>query len=68
MLKAKTTKTSYSSAKEEAIREILKPDELKRLNVNIPKPLYLELKKKLAELDIPISDWIRKQIESFIRQ
>ena len=68
MLKAKTTKTSYSSAKEEAIREILKPDELKRLNVNIPKPLYLELKKKLAELDIPISDWIRKQSESFIRQ
>lgn len=62
MLKAKTNRRSHTT-KDEAMREVVKEENLKRLNVNLPKSLYLKLKAKLSKDDITISDWLRAVVE-----
>lgn len=65
MLKAKTN-TTETKGKSAAIREILFDNEVKRLNVNIPKNLYARLKLDLATKDMTISDWIRDSIDEYL--
>lgn len=38
----------------------------KRLNVDIPFSHYLKLKSQLAERDMTITDWVRKEIIEFL--
>lgn len=65
MLKAKT-KTNVSVGKKAALDELLKDEEIKRLNVNIPKKTYRKLQEKLLEKDITISEWIRIAIDNYL--
>jgi len=65
MLKAKTNRRSHSK-RDEAIKEVLKEENVKRLNVNLPKSLYTKLKAKLTEEDLTISDWLRITIERYV--
>ena len=65
MLKAKI-KTNTSLGKKAALEEILKEEEIKRLNVNIPKKTYKILQEKLLQKDITISEWIRIAIDNYL--
>ena len=65
MLKAKI-KTNTSLGKKAALEEILKEEEIKRLNVNIPKKTYKILQARLLKKDITISEWIRIAIDNYL--
>jgi hypothetical protein len=58
MLKIKKNKRVHAN-KQDAMDEVLKEDEVKRLNAEIPKSIYTRLKSKLAEDDMSISEWVR---------
>ena len=65
MLKIKKNKRVHTN-KQDVMNEILKEDEVKRLNAEIPKSIYTRLKSKLAENDMSISDWVRDCAKSYL--
>ena len=65
MLKAKI-KTNTSIGKKAALEEILKEEEIKRLNVNIPKRTYKKLQERLLSKEITISEWIRIAVDNYL--
>ena len=65
MLKAKI-KTNTSIGKKTALEEILKEEDIKRLNVNIPKRTYKKLQQRLLSKEITISEWIRIAIDNYL--
>jgi hypothetical protein len=58
MLKIKKSKRIHAN-KHDVMNEVLKEDDVKRLNAEMPKSIYRRLKSKLAENDISISEWVR---------
>ena len=65
MLKIKKSKRVHTN-KQDVMNEILKEDDIKRLNAEIPKSIYTRLKSKLAENDISISAWVRDCAKSYL--
>jgi len=66
ILKAKSSKTQNAdigSAISAATEE-----ETKRVNVNLPKSIYLKLKTRAAQDDASISSLIRRWVEEYITE
>ena len=65
VLKVKTPTSRMSSGKRDALKD-LSQESKKRLNANIPLPLYRQLQIKASSQDVTINTLVTKWIELYL--
>lgn len=68
MLKIKKTGEGHQHPQIEEIQKVITKEATKRLNADLPKSFYLQVKNFAAENDMSITDLTKKALTEFISQ
>ena len=67
MLKIKKSDVGHKHPKIDDVEKVLKKETTKRLNVDIPKSFYLQIKNFAVEHDMSLTEMTKQALTEFIK-